>query len=457
MESGNVKNIVLLIAVLAGFLTPFMGASVNVALPTIGREFGMDPVQLSWVATAYLLASAVFLVPFGKLADMVGRKKIFTVGIAVFSASSLLSVVSTSGIMLIVSRALQGAGSALIFGTSMAMMTSVFPPGERGKALGINVAAVYLGLTCGPVLGGLMTQHFGWRSLFVISAALGSVVLLIVLKKLKTEWADGRGEPFDLVGAILYGVMLTGLIYGLSKLPSLLGTSLLGGSLVGLFVFAWWENRTRNPVLDFSLFRDNRVFAFSNLAAFINYSATFAVVFLLSLYLQEIRGLDPQAAGLVLMAQPIVMTICSPFAGRLSDRLESRMIASLGMGVTTLALMLFALINSATGLTYIVVALLVFGFGLALFSSPNTNAIMSSVEKQYYGVASAAVGTMRLTGQMFSMGIAMMIFALYVGRVKITPEQHPVFLASIKMAFLVFGVLCAFGVFASLARGKSRG
>jgi EmrB/QacA subfamily drug resistance transporter len=317
------------VAGMASFLAPFMGSSVNIALPSIGREFSTDAVTLGWVATAYLLAAAVFLVPFGRLADIFGRKKIFVWGILTYTLSSLLSALSPSILALIFSRIMQGIGGAMIFGTGVAILTSVFPPGERGKALGINTAATYLGLSLGPVLGGLITQHLGWRSIFFVNVPLGLLAIVVVFWKLKGEWAEARGEKFDSSGSLLYGLALVGVMIGFSRLPQNLGVWLLLAGLVLAAGFAFFETKTASPVLDIGLFKKNRVFAFSNLAALINYSATFAVGFFLSLYLQYLKGMNPQSAGLILIAQPVVMTLFSPFAGRASDKIEPRVVGDI--------------------------------------------------------------------------------------------------------------------------------
>jgi EmrB/QacA subfamily drug resistance transporter len=450
------QRAVLLVATLAAFLTPFMGSSINIALPSIGREFSMNAILLGWVATSYLLAAAMFLVPFGKAADIYGRKRVFTAGLLLYTISSLFSAIATSGITLICFRALHGMAGAMIFGTGTAMLTSVFPAEERGRVLGINVAAVYTGLSLGPFLGGLLTQYLGWRSIFVINAILSTIVLGVIFRNLKGEWAEARGERFDFVGSIIYGLTIVTVMYGLSLLPGMLGVALvLLGGLGGL-LFIRWEGRVESPLLNMQLFKENRVFAFSNLAALINYSATAAVAFLLSLYLQYVKELSPQSAGTILVAQPIVMAVFSPFAGRLSDRVESRIVASAAMGLTALGLALLTLLDANTAFGFIIASLILLGFGFALFSSPNTNAIMSSVEKRSYGVASATLGTMRLTGQMLSMGIALLIFAVFVGKVQITPERFPAFLAGLRTAFVIFAALCGGGIFASLARGKVR-
>jgi EmrB/QacA subfamily drug resistance transporter len=402
------------------------------------------------------LAAAVFLVPFGKLADIHGRKKVFLAGILVYTASSLLCAMSASVSVLIGFRILQGIGAALIFGTSVAILTSVFPPGQRGRALGINTASTYLGLSLGPVLGGLLTQQFGWRSIFLVNLPLGLIIIAFVLAMLKGEWAEAKGERFDLFGAAFYGLTLIGIMLGFSRLPQKTGFLLFATGIILAAGFVLREMRAASPLLKIDLFRKNRVFAFSNLAALINYSATFAVGFFVSLYLQYLKGLSPRSAGLILIAQPAMMTIFSPFAGRLSDKIEPRIVASLGMAISSLGLLLLAFLRGDTALTFVIASLAVLGFGFALFSSPNTNAVMSSVEKKFYGVASATLGTMRLVGQTLSMGIAMLIFGALVGRIQITPANQGSFLQAVRTGFVIFAALCFAGVFASLARGNRK-
>ncbi len=449
----------MIVAAMSSFLLPYMASSVNIALPTIGREFLMDAVSLSWVATAYLLAAAVFLVPFGRLADIHGRKKIFASGVMIYTAASLVSGISAHATILISARALQGLGEAMMFGTGMALLTSAFPPGERGRALGINVAAVYAGLSLGPFFGGVLTEHFGWRSVFLTNVPLGLLTILVVSRKLADDDdAPPHGtarEKFDIIGAAIYALSLVSGMYGFSLLPAPEGLWLILAGLVGIVAFVKWEGAVRYPCLDTALFRTNVVFAFSNLAAMINYASTFAVTFLLSLYLQYTKGMNPEAAGLILLSQPVIMAIFSPFAGKLSDRMEPRVVASAGMALTSASLFMFTLLDAGTQLRFVVACLVLLGLGLALFSSPNTNAVMSCVDMTCYGVASATLGTMRLIGQMLSMGIAMLMFATYVGGENISPGQsYPMFLSSMRGAFVIFSVFCFLGMFASLARGK---
>ena len=456
MEDVSQQRAALLVTTLSSLLTPMMASAVSIAMPAIAKDFAMDAILLSWVASAYLLATAVFVLPFGRLADIVGRKKIFSWGTAIFTIASLLAAAAPTAPLFLCARVLQGIGSAMIFGTGIAILTSVFPPQRRGWVLGINVAATYSGLSLGPFVGGMLTQHLGWRSLFLATVPLGLLILAAVRLKMPQEWRESRGEAFDWPGSTVYCLMLTAFMFGFTLLPRYEGLALILAALAALLFFLAWEARTQYPIFQVGLIKGNKVFAFSNLAALINYSATFALTFLLSLYLQYIKGLPPGDAGLILIAQPLVMAVFSPLAGRLSDRLEPRLVASLGMGISAAGLFLFIWLNSQTGLGVIVAGLILVGFGFALFSSPNTNAVMGAVEKKYFGVAAATLSTMRMIGQMLSMGIATLIFYLYIGHAQITPASYPLFIESVKVSFVIFSVLCGAGVFFSLARGRTR-
>lgn len=188
------RNAILLVTSLSSFLNPFMASSINVALPLIGKEFSLGAIMLGWVSTSFLLSAAVFLVPFGRLADIYGRRKCFVWGLLVYALSSLLCVQAPSAATLIALRALQGLGSAMVFGTAVAIVTSVFAAGERGRALGLNVGAVYMGLSLGPVAGGFMVQHLGWRSIFYANGLVGIALFGMALWFMKSEWAEARGK-----------------------------------------------------------------------------------------------------------------------------------------------------------------------------------------------------------------------------------------------------------------------
>ena len=444
------KMTALLAATLAAFLVPFMGSSLNIALPTIGNEFAADAILLSWISASFLLTSAIFTLPFGRIADIYGLKRIFTYGIITYAIFSFLSGIAPSAILLILFRAFQGIGASMMFGTGIAILTSVFPLAERGKALGINLAGVYFGLSIGPFLGGILTQYLGWRSIFFLNVLLGLIVISFVFFRLKGEWAECIGEKFDLKSAVVYSFALLFLMYGFSLIPETLGIILTIIGIIGILIFIMADIKVDNPLLDMGLFFKNRIFAFSNLAALINYSTTTGAVFLLSLYLQYILGYTPQRAGLVLLPLPLIMVIISPIAGELSDKIDPRILASIGMALTAIGLSFFIYVGFFTGLPYIIAGQLVLGAGFALFSSPNTNAIMGSVKKRNYGVASATASTMRLSGQVLSFGIVILIFSLLIGKVQITPDAYFNLLESIRVAFKVFAVICFLGIFATV-------
>jgi EmrB/QacA subfamily drug resistance transporter len=452
----SLEKSALLVATLTSFMGPFTVSSVNVALPAIQANFSADAVVLSWVATSYLLAIAVFLVPFGKAADIYGRKKIFTWGLVLYTFSSFLAVFSFSMKILIAMRIIQGFGSAMFVTTGMAILTSVFAPEKRGKAIGIYVSAVYIGLSVGPFAGGFLVRYIGWRSIFAAVVPFGALSVFMTMKYLKGEWADARGEKLDISGSLLYGLSILSLVYGASLLPRSAAAFLILGGLTGLGFFIRFETRVRYPVFEVRLFRRNRLFAFSSLAALINYSATFALTFLLSLYLQYVKGIAPQYAGTILVAQPVVMAVFSPLAGRLSDRIEPRLIASAGMMITAIGLFSLVFIGDGTATVLIVLTLAFLGLGFSLFSSPNMNAIMSAVERRHFGIASGTVATMRLLGQMTSMAITMVVFAIFIGREPISPSNFDQFLKSVRVAFLIFSSLCTIGILFSMCRGDVR-
>jgi EmrB/QacA subfamily drug resistance transporter len=455
-EAQNVNTgILLAVVMISSFFNPFMGSAVNIALPSISRDLSMNAVEISWIAMAFLLSAAVFLVPFGKLADILGRRRMLLYGNIFFTIATLICAFSVNGTMLIIARFLQGVGSAMSLSSGMAIIISAFPPEKRGTIIGWNTTAVYVGLSAAPLLGGFLTREFGWHSLFYVNAGAGILVITGIIAGVKAEWAEARNDAFDIVGTLIYMPSMSALMYGFSKLPETSAVYLTAAGFAGLVSFVVWELRQKSPVLDIALFSRNRIFAFSNLAALINYAATFGITFVLSLYLQNVRGLDPLSAGLLLVTQPVMMAVVASISGRLSDRIDSQILSSTGMAIIVAGLVSLVFLKQETGNLYLIVTLFVLGFGFGLFSSPNTNSVMSSVEKKYLGTASATLGTMRLTGQMFSMAIAAMAIHIFIGNSTIAGNTD-LFMGSVRVIFVVFAVLCALGVFASLARGKKK-
>jgi len=448
--------LVLFVTTVSAFCTSFAASSVNVALPLIGAEFHLGGVGLNWVVTAFVLVSAVLVMPMGRLGDLHGRQMIFAWGMVVYTVGSILGALALGAVWLIASRALTGVGAAMAFGTVTAVLVAAYPPEQRGRILGINVAMVYFGLSAGPVFGGVLTQAFGWRSLLWVHALLSTVVVVLVFWKLRGNDRQHHHGGFDLVGSLLYAAGLSLLLIGFSDLPQPLGLGLTAAGVAVLAGFWIFESRAASPILPVTLFTKNRTFAFSNIAAMISYSATFAVAFFLSLYLEVVRGLSPGQAGLLLITQPLVQAVFSPLTGRLSDRVSPRLLASVGMGLCAVGLAFLALLDASTSMGFVVGALVLLGLGFALFSSPNTNSIMGAVEKKDLGLASATVATMRVVGQMLSMGLALVLLSLILGKAPVEPSTAQQFLTAQHGGFGISAALCALGILASLARGKAK-
>jgi EmrB/QacA subfamily drug resistance transporter len=436
------------------FFMTFGFSAVNIALPAIGREFHPDAILLNWISTATILTTGVALVPLGRLSDIFGIKKMFLYGMTLYTLLTAASAFANSVTMLIILRAVLGISTAMVIGNAIAIITASFPTGERGRALGFTSGSVYVGLSVGPYLGGILTEHLGWRSVFLVSVPCTIFVIIFFLWKIKREWRGSPGAKFDYPGAIIFAAAFTAFLYGFTVLTEWYGIVLVTIGILGLIGFVKWENRTASPLLNISVFKNNKTFILSNVASLISYAATSAIVFLMSLYLQLIKGLRADIAGLILIAQPAIQAVISPIAGRISDKLEPQIVSSVGMAVTCLGLILFSFISDGTPIIWIIGILLILGIGFAIFVSPNTNAIMSSVAPQYLGVASAMSNTMRQIGQMFSMGISLIILTLFVGKVEITSEFYPAFITATRITFAIFAVLCFGGIFASLARGK---
>ena len=439
------------------FVTPFIASAINIAIPAIGREFGGAASEVSWTVTGYLLTTAAALLPAGRLGDIYGRGNVFFVGLWGFVVSSLACAQAATLGWLILFRSLSGLAAAMIFATSMAILTTTYPVERRGLVLGINVTAVYLGGSMGPVLGGLLTEWYGWRSIFYFVMALSALAALLARRGVPAE-TRRRGEGrFDLGGAVLNVMMLCALIFGCSGLSASSSAwwFVVGGlGLVVLFVL--WELRQVQPLLEVRLFVRSRSFAMSNLAAMINYAATFGIGFLLSLRLQIGMELSERVTGLILLAQPIAMTALSTYAGSLSDHIEPRFLASAGMGITALGLLALAFVGVHSSLWLTIGILFFIGVGFAFFGSPNNNAIMSAVPREYLGAASAMLATVRMTGMSFSMALSATIISWEIGGGALS-QADPIKLESgVHLAFLLFAGLCLLGTVASMSRGSRK-
>ncbi|WP_303861253.1 MFS transporter [Alkalibaculum bacchi] len=450
------KKIILIISILGALWTPFITTSVNIALPYMGTYLKIGSSLVNWITSSTILAIAMFTLPMGKLSDMIGRKKLMLIGAIISTISTFMCALSQSIYFLLVFRVLEGIGCAMISTAIVSIVCAAYPPNERGKALGINVACVYIGLSAGPIIGGAILNFTSWRGIFLFPIPIGFLLIFLLIRVLRTDdIIDKSQSKFDLKGAGLYGISIFLIIFSLSNLllRNWSKYTLILGILM-LCAFMYFESKISFPIIDVKLMKGNKLLIFSSLAALINYSSTYAISYLMSLYLQVAQSLEPATVGLILLTQPAVQAILSPFAGRLSDKIPSQVLASIGMSVIALVLFVFSLFYQNTPIALVVFLLALVGAGFAFFSSPNTNSIMSSVDKTHHGVASGILGTSRTVGQSFSMSLTALITSIFMGNEQIGAKTIPQFMQSFKVTFAILAFLCLLGVFASLARGK---
>ena len=522
-QSNKISRLPLLaVVMITSFLTTFTGSALNLSVPAISTEFHAGAVSISWIVTGYILASAVLSVPFGRFADLRGKKPVLVTGQLLFTACAFLCSIAWNIETIIAFRLAQGIGAAMIFATNVALLVASYPPEKRGKMIGLSVSATYAGLSLGPVVGGVMNHHFGWRSIFYITAALAASAALLAIFRLKepadhpeTLTAAGTGniaeaagaagtgnsvpvtgaaevekkipaagavgtgnndpetgaaevekkipaaggnsgekkQKMDLTGCILYSSMLACIMYGFSSITTgILAKILLPLGILLFIPFVRHESRTKDPLVNLDMFRKNTVFTFSNIAALLNYGASYAVSYLLSIYLQTVLGFDSQIAGLILITSPVFQTVLSPVAGRLSDRYSPFVLTSCGMAISAVGIFSFIFLRQGYPLGLVIAALVVIGVGFAFFSSPNTNAIMSCVDKADYSIASSVTATSRSIGHTLSMAIVTTVVAVTVGNVTLASASPQSVLFAMRVSFIIFTILCVAGIFFSARR-----
>ncbi len=448
------RKLVLLACCLAGFIAPLLSTMMNLSLVNIGADFGVGSHMLAYVNTAFLLSSVVFMVPMAKFGDIHGKKKTFILGVAIIAIACLMAPFSPSFWFLIACRAIMGMGSACIVTTSISMITDVYPPEHRGGAIGLQTMCVYIGLAAGPALGGVLNDLLGWHSLFLIIVPL-AVASILCMTRFKAEISPDSGGRFDGKGAIVYGIAIVLSMGGMINLPETWAYVMLvvGVILIGAFVVI--ELRTPHHMLNVRLFKGS-VFSGSCVATFMNYAASYSISYFLALYLQSIGGLTATQAGLVMLIQPAIQAVGTPYFGRMSDRLrDKRILPTSGLAVSAAGIATILTYGVGTPLWVIVVTLVVVGFGFSLFSAPNTSIIMGSVEPHETGEASAMVAVMRQTGMMVSMGIAMLFISVIMGSAdNLTPDTYDSFITVMRYSFGVCVMMCVVGAAVSMFRGK---
>ncbi len=422
-DNPSARLSVLFIICIGSFLTPLSLSATLVAIPSIAHDLNADAVYVSWIPATFLLSNIATLLPAGRLADIYGRKRIYFLGTIIFLLSTLLAAFSTSIQMLLVFRSLQGIGAAFFFSTGMAIITSVFLNKGRGAALGWVVAAVYAGLTCGPFLGGLLTDMFGWRSVFLLQAPFALIGGLLILTKMKGEWRNINALKLDVVGSLLLAIWIITLFIGVTQLPEFQALLMLLMSMIFLLIFLRHNKQSPNPIIKLKVIRENFLFSNSLMASLCMYGGQYGLIFIIGLYLQYNQGLSPTETGRLIMLQAIIMAMLAPVAGRLSDSYKPWLLAALGCFSFSIGVSLLLFINISNSLWVFITAFIFMGIGFGLFSTPNNSAGMGSVSKDKLSMASALLTMARLVGQMIGTAIVTLLMSLLIGSSKISPDK----------------------------------
>lgn len=451
------QYLILLATSLGVLMNPLLASMIILALPNIGTEFLVSARDLGWMSTAYILSNAICLVPGAWVVDKVGYRKSFIAGTIIVAVTCLFAVFAPNYPALLASRIVSGLGVSLLMITSLAILSRIFPKEKRGFVIGINTTMVYVGLTLGPFLGGILTETLGWKSLFLLMGPLVFFSGILLFVCMKTEFTIPV-KKFDFVGAILYAVSMFLLMYGLSTITDAGSVFLAGAGLILFAVFVWYELRNTHPLLHVRLFFENKRFARSSYAALLNYAAVYAVTYMVSLYLQSIGHLNAAEAGMIMLFQPLLQVIATPIAGKISDKVDAKYLVTAGMILTIFGLVFLSGLGlSMTNVAgYIMITQVFIGLGAALFSAPNTSTIMSSVSPAEYSMASSVVSVVRQVGMLISMAVCMAAISFFVGGTDMLgPDMYAQFVEALRVSMLISAGLAVVGVFFSWFRGQA--
>lgn len=454
MEKIREKKSIIYVSAITSFITTFTGSALNLSIPAMEDEFNVSAGTVGWVITIYMLTCAALAVPFGRLGDRLERRRILTLGILIFSLSSAAAIFSPNMILFLVFRLVQGIGASMIFSTNIAILVGSFDKEDRGKVIGYTTCANYVGLSAGPVIGGILNYNLGWRWIFITTATVSSVAFFIALAKLpRNGKVQSEKKPKDITGNIFFVISMILLMYGISSFgQNNYYFYVLGAGALSAVFFIYTELKAAEPVINIRIFKENPAFGRMNIAAMINYGANFVMSYILSVYLQVIKGMTSQTAGIILSSNTVIMALLSPFVGKLSDKLSPSKISAAGMAVCTAALFIFSTLNDETSIVKTVLILALSGAGFALFSTPNTNAIMSSVKEDDYGVVSSLLATMRSMGHTSAMAVVTGIVGFYMGKESLSTASPDILVTVIHKVFIVFGSLCILGFFMAIRR-----
>ncbi|WP_321504466.1 MFS transporter [uncultured Methanoregula sp.] len=459
VHSPAMLRAVLIAAIIGDFLSPFLMASLAISTPEIGKDLGLEIVNLGWILSSFLLASSALMLTAGRLGDCIGYKRIFAAGLVFSLAGCIIASFASTFPVLIIALVIIGVCSGFMWATTIPLRLSAFPPGMRGKLMGHNSAAVYSGVAAGPVIGGVLIHYFGWHSIFL-------AVIPIVLFNLLLTWVYVWKLPdnvhhslagFDIGGSVLFAIAMITLIYGFSVIPGITGFVCIGSSLVLFSVFILYEKRMASPIFDVNLLFGNRKFMLAGTAAMLGYSITAGMMYVMPLFIQSIMGYSPLVTGMVYVGAALCQVIFSMIAGSLSDRVTSGHISAAGLTLAAIALVLLLGIDPTTSLVIIAVLMMVLYTGLAFFGTPNTYAIMGSVPMEKQGMAAGTIATLRRFGNQLSIAIPMMIFSIILGNVVLADVNPQEFMLSFRIIVGIFIVLTVTGIVCSILQEKARG
>ena len=446
----------LVVVCIGSMLSPLTMSSVNIALPVMATEFQADARMISWLPTIFLVSNIALILPFGKLADNYGRKRIYMSGLLVTIVASSGAAAASNIEQVLFFRFIQGAASAMTLGTGVAMITSVYPANNRGLAIGINAACIYIGLTIAPVLGGVATETFGWRSVFLLPVPIALLLVALIAIFVKVDWRKDGSVPFDWQGALIFASGTTLLVISLTELPQFNYVLLLMVSVALIALFVRHQSDREEPLIRWQMFTQSRLYSYSLASAFFMYASIYPLVFLLSLYMQYIRDMSPTDTGQVILLQGLAMAFLAPFSGKLSDIIHPRIIATAGCTVVACGFLMLSQLDRLTPPLYIGSAFFLIGIGMGLFTSPNNNAVLSAVSEKDLGIATATLNLARVMGNLIGMGVVNLLINFNLGDRKIVPEYYGLLESTLSTAIIFSLAYVIVGGCLSILRGGAK-
>ncbi len=446
---SEIEKYMILITFISSFFTVFVLNGLMLGVPTIGAEFGMNNFYQNWILNIYTLIVTMLTIPAGQIAGKYGFKRTLSISNSLFLVGLIGSVIAISTETFLLSRIIQGIGIAFVNVCEIAIISLAISKENRGRALGIVVTGVYLGTSASPVICGFLVQNLGWRSIFYVSIFFIAICVILLRWKITPEWKTNEHDTIDKIGSLLWMASITLVIYGFSTLITDLGKIFVVVGLILMAVYIMYELKQDSPVFDVNLFR-TKSFTSYNLSGMFGYFAVMVFSTLINYYFQYVKGFDPQLTGLILIVSPVIMSITAPNAGKLSDRMHPQKIATVGMIIATSAMVILSFLNKDTPLIVVIIAMALQALGMGLFSSPNMNAIMSSVDEKDAAFASAGQLATRAIGQAMSVGLLTLIFSWIMGSLIFSTEYADLIVSASHIIFMISAIACVASIITSV-------